>query len=437
MHQSPPLFQNLAVAPSVPASTSAQGAPRLKRANRAQLFFRPVDLEATLPADHEARGIWKLVLRLDLSQFLAPIRAREGEPGQSAIDPAILITLWLYATSQGVGSARELDRLCKEHDAYRWICGGVSVNYHTLADFRVDHREALDELFTQVLAVMMKEGLVTMTRVAQDGTRVRASAGADSFRRERTLGDLLAEARAQVEHVKGLAEDASVTAREAAAHKRAAKEREERIERALEELPKIRDSKKTEEDKKEARASTTDPEARVMKMGDGGFRPAYNIQFATTTEEKVIVGVGVTNSGSDKNELGPMLAQIEERTGERPKEMLVDGGFVKLEEIAGAAAKGTTTYAPVPAKKGKEPDYHAKPTDSEAIAAWRQRMGTSEAKEIYKERGETAELPNAHVKSRFGLTQLPVRGMQKVLTVSVWMGLTYNVLRWISLAAST
>ena len=436
MHQSLPLFEQVATS-SPTASTRAQGAPRLKRANRAQLLLRPVDLEATLAADHEARAIWRVVQCLDLSRFLVPIRAREGEPGQSAIDPAILITLWLYATSQGVGSARELDRLCKEHDAYRWICGGVSVNYHTLADFRVDHREALDELFTQVLAVMMKEGLVNLSRVAQDGTRTRASAGADSFRRERTLTELLAEARAQVEHVKCLAEDASVTVREAAAHKRAAREREERIGRAITELPKIRESKKTEDDKKEARASTTDPEARVMKMGDGGFRPAYNIQFATTTEEKVIVGVGVTNSGSDKNELGEMLAQIEARAGQRPREMLVDGGFVKLEEITAATENGTTVYAPVPTKKGQEPDYHPKPTDSEAVAAWRQRMGTSEAQEIYKERGETAELPNAHVKSRFGLTQLPVRGTQKVLAVSLWMGLTYNILRWISLAGST
>jgi transposase len=434
MHQSSPLFEQVASAPSsTAASDSAQGAPRLKRANRAQLLLRPVDLEATLAADHEARAIWQVVQRLDLSLFLAPIRAREGEPGQSAIDPAILITLWLYATSQGVGSARELDRLCKEHDAYRWICGGVSVNYHTLADFRVDHREALDELFTQVLAVMMKEGLVSLSRVAQDGTRVRANAGADSFRRERTLTELLAEARGQVEHVKGLAEDASVTSREAAGQKRAAKERETRIERALEELPKIRESKKTEDDKKEARSSTTDPEARVMKMPDGGFRPAYNIQFATTTEEKVIVGVSATNIGSDKNELGPMLDQIEKRTGERPKEALVDGGYVKLEEIEAAAEQGTTTYAPVPAKKGAEPNYTPKPGDSKEVAAWRARMGTDEGKAVYKERCETAELPNAHVKTRFGLTHLPVRGLEKVVTVAVWMALTYNLLRWASL----
>lgn len=418
------------------AANEPTGAPRLKRANRGQMMLRPYDLDSTLPADHEARALWRVVEKLDLSLFLRPIRAREGEPGQSAIDPAILVTLWLYATSQGVGSARELDRLCEEHDAYRWICGGVSVNYHTLADYRVDHHEALDELFTQVLAVMTEEGLVTLTRVAQDGTRVRASAGADSFHRERTLEKHLEEAKGQVEHVKGLADDASVTRREASARRRAAKEREERIERALAEIPKVRESKKTEEKKEEARASTTDPEARVMKMSDGGYRPAYNVQLATTTAEKVIVGVGATNVGSDKNELTPMLDQIHERTGERPKEALVDGGYVKLEQIEAAAKDGTAVYAPVPAKRGQEPVYAPKPDDSKPVADWRTRMGTEEGKAIYKKRCETAELVNAAAKQRFGMTQLPVRGLTKVLTIATWTALTYNVLRWIALSTA-
>src|ERR1035438_8852022 len=180
-------------------------APRLKRANRAQIFLRPVDLESTLPADHQARGVWRMVEGLDLSKFQQSILAREGEPGQSTIDPAILMALWLYATSQGVGSGRELDRLCKEHDAYRWICGGVSVNYHALNDFRVGHQAALDELFTQVLAVMTKAGVVTLSRVAQDGMRVRANAGADTFRRQQTLEEHLKAAKAQAEHVQPLA----------------------------------------------------------------------------------------------------------------------------------------------------------------------------------------------------------------------------------------
>jgi transposase len=413
--------------------TATASEPRLKRADRTQLLLRPFDLDATLPADHEARSLWRFVERMDLSEFMKGIRAREGVAGQSTIDPAILLTLWLYATSRGIGSARELDRLCREHDAYRWICGGVSVNYHTLSDFRVDHQGALDKLFTQVLAVMLKEGLVTLSRVAQDGTRVRASAGADSFRREPKLNEFLATAKAQVEHVKTLADDASVTKREMAARERAAREREERVERALAELPKVRASKASEEEKAEARASTTDPEARVMKMPDGGFRPAYNLQFSTTTKEKVIVGVAATNIGSDKSELGPMLEQIEGRTGQRPNEALVDGGYVKLEQIEAAAQKGTTTYAPVPTKKGEAPNYTAKPGDSQAVAGWRERMGTEEGKAVYKERCETAELVNAAAKERFGMTKLRVRGLNKVLCIGLWTALTYNLLRWAAL----
>ena len=436
MIESLPLFEALPPSSAPSPSNATRPPARLKKANRAQLLLRPVDLDATIAADHQARALWTLLEGLDLSKFIEPILAREGLPGQSAIDPAILVNLWAYATSQGIGSARELDRLCKEHDAYRWILGGVTVNYHTLSDFRVDHQEALDELFSQVLAVMLEHGLVTLSRVAQDGTRVRASAGNDTFRRERTLTEFLAEAKAQVLHVKSLADDPTVTARELAAQQRAAREREERIARALEELPKLRESKKTAEEKTAARISTTDPEARVMKMPDGGFRPAYNVQFATTTEEKVIVGVGVTNMGTDKNELVGMLEQIESRTGVRPKEALVDGGYVKLEQIESATAAGTTVYAPVYAKKGEQPDYTAKPGDSNAIADWRARMGTDEGKAAYRERCETAELPNAHVKSRFGMTQVPVRGLDKVLTVSLWMALTYNMLRWISLTSS-
>jgi transposase len=436
MNTEPTLF-DMPEVKTKPAShgSKSEGAPRLVCANRSQLLLRPTDLETTLALDHQARTMWAFVNRLDISGFMAPIRAREGEAGRSATDPKILLTLWLYATSVGVGSARELDRLCVEHDAYRWICGGVPMNYHSLSDFRVGHEQALDELFTQVLAVMMSQGLVKLSRIAQDGTRVRASAGAASFRREPRLKEFLAKAKEQVEHVKRLAEDPSVTAREAAAQKRAAEERQKRIEKALEEMPKARAAKQSQEKKEEARVSTTDPEARVMKMGDGGFRPAYNLQFATTTNEKVIVGVDVTNIGSDKNEMTPMLKQIEERTGERPKEYLVDGGFVKLEAIEDAEKQGTKVYAPEQIKKGEQPTHQSKPGDTPEVGAWRERMGTDEAKEIYKERCATAELVNADIKEHRGL-KIRVRGMNKVLMVGLWSALTYNLLRWATLSGA-
>lgn len=233
----------LAAAPTPRVETPAP-APRLLTANRSQVFLRPTDLESLLPADHPARTFWACAERLDLAAFYAPIVAVEGEPGRPAIDPKILLTLWLYATSEGVGSARELARLCEAHDAYRWIGGGLTLNYHTLSDFRVAHRAALDRLLTEILAVLLQGGLVTLTRVAQDGTRVRASAGAASFRRERSLRRCLAEAEAQVQRC-AAQEEATTTAQSVAAQARAARDRQARIAQALAQLPAVRAAKKT------------------------------------------------------------------------------------------------------------------------------------------------------------------------------------------------
>ena len=320
------------------------------------------------------------------------------------------------------------------HDAYRWICGGVSVNHHTLSDFRVGQAAALDDVMTQVLAVLMHGGLVTLERVAQDGMRVRASAGAASFRREKSLKACLEEARAQVEEAKRQADepDTQRSARERAATERAVREREERVTRALAELPKAQAAKHKAEDKAQARASTTDPEARVMKMGDGGYRPAYNAQFATDTASRVIVGVGVTNSGSDMGQADPMRAEIERRTGGQPKELLIDGGFAKLDSIDEASKAGTTVCAPVPKprKEGIDP-HQPKQGDSPAVADWRQRMGTAEAKEIYKQRAATAETVNADLRTWRGLDRFLVRGSGKVLSVILRSAITYNVMRWI------
>src|SRR5712692_6685955 len=135
-----------------------QAEPRLQRPNRAQLELRAVDLEGLLPADHRARVVWEFVEGLDLASLYAAIKAVEGHAGRPPIDPAILMAVWLYATVEGVGSARAIARLCEEHDAYRWLCGGVSVNYHTLADFRVGHPELLDGLLTTSVAALLAEG---------------------------------------------------------------------------------------------------------------------------------------------------------------------------------------------------------------------------------------------------------------------------------------
>jgi len=160
---------------------------RVRSPVRNQVEIRAVDLESTLQQDHIARFVWEFVLGLDLTEFYQVIGSVIGGPGRAAIDPRILVTLWLYATLEGIGSARLLSRLCKRDDAYRWICGGVSVNHRTLADVRVGHGEVMDRLLTESATALLVEGLVELKRVAQDGVRVRASAGAASFRRERTL----------------------------------------------------------------------------------------------------------------------------------------------------------------------------------------------------------------------------------------------------------
>ncbi|HTD27734.1 MAG TPA: IS1182 family transposase, partial [Candidatus Elarobacter sp.] len=411
---------------------------RIVTANRAQLQLRPQDLESLLPADHRARALWMVVDRLDLSRFYAAIQARGSDPGRPAIDPKVLVALWLYATSEGVGSARELARLCERHDAYRWLCGGVRVNHHTLSDFRVEYGAALDALLTQVLGVMLHQGLVRLERVTQDGMRVRASAGAASFRREATLRRCVEAAREQVAAVKEAGERPADprTARQQAAAARAAREREKRVTRALAELPAARDAKREDAAKAKARVSMTDPDARVMKMADGGYRPAYNVQLATAVEGRVIVGVQVTNAGTDLAQLTPMRAAVEQRTGQQPREYLVDGGFVQLESIAAAAADGVTVYAPVRKPPRADIDPHvAKPTDAPAVAAWRVRMGTEDAKTIYKDRAAVAETVNADLRAHRGLNRLPVRGLAKVQCIAVWAALTYNVLRWLALTA--
>ena len=411
---------------------------RVLTADRKQLQMRTFDLDATLPADHRARLIWAFVDKLDLSRFYDRIEARGSEPGRPAIDPRILVCLWVYGMSEGIGSAREIDRLCDVHDAYRWICGGVSVNYHRLSDFRVENTKELDDLMTQIVAVLMHQGLIDLERVAQDGMRVRASAGAASFRRAKSLQECLEEARKQLEEVKKQAEqpDPAKTARERAAAERAAREREARLEAALKELP-IAAASKPAKEKDDARVSTTDPDARVMKMGDGGFRPAYNVQLATDANSRLIVGVNVSNAGTDMRELAPMLEQIERRTGRLPHEHLVDGGFTALGAIDEAERKGVTVFAPVPKprKEGVDP-HERKRDDTDRTAAWRTRMATDAAKAIYKNRAATAETVNADLRVHRGLDRLLVRGTMKVLSVALWMAITYNVLRAISLAAA-
>ena len=419
---------------------------RVKRARRSQLGWGRVDLDAEVPADHPVRAIAAVVDQLDLRGLYADVRARGETAGAAAIDPKILLGLWIYATSDGVSSGREIARLVELHAVYRWLCGGVEVAYHRLNDFRSDHGDRFDDLVTQILARLMKHDLIDLHRVAQDGTRIRASAGASSFRSSNSLDRLMLEARAHLAAVTAEAADSALTARRAATMARVAQDWLARLEHAVAELPDVVAIKKKSGAKDTTpRVSTTDPDARVMKMPDGGFRPAFNIQFATTTDAaRAIVGVSVTNRGSDQGQAMPMLAQIEARTGRRPAEILLDGGYPSHDTIDQVTAAGVTLYAPVPAPRVKAdppPDqppidpHLPRPGDSDAVAAWRIRMATDDAKQIYKLRAATAETVNADAKAHRGMAATALRGLDKVAGSACLFVLTYNILRFITLHA--
>lgn len=449
MNEQSSFFPSLPESSSVPSEAPNPAAvPRVLMAQRNQIALRPVDLEATVGPEHAVRNVWAFVERLDLSALYGEIGSVDGGAGRPAIDPQILMALWLYATVDAVGSAREIERLTEAHDAYRWICGGVNVNHHTLSDFRCARVDLLDELLTDSVAVLVNKGLVKLDRVAQDGMRVRASAGAASFRRRSTLELCLKQARAQVQALKGELDadpDAS-NRRRRPARERAAEERQKRLAQALEQLAQVEKQKnkkavakkenETEEQHKkrsEPRASSTDAEARVMKMADGGFRPAYNVQFCTTADSQIIVGIKVNNCGSDLGQLSPMLDQVQQRYEACPAEWLADGGFARNADIEDAYRRGTTVYTPVRHPRVSSRDPHvALPDDSEAIIQWRQRMGSEVAKEIYKQRAATAECVNAIARGR-GLTQFLVRGLNKVKAVALWYALAHNLMRTVTL----
>lgn len=477
------LFEGLAVPADGAAAlkrSTPKGAPRVQSAVRNQVELRACDLDSALPADHQARAVWAFVQSIDLQALYAQIRAVEGSAGRAPIDPAILTSLWLYATLDGVGSARELDRLCDSDDAYRWLCGGVGVNHHTLGDFRVEHAQWLDGQLTRNVAALLSQGLVSMNRVAHDGMRVRAHAGAASFRRRETLEQLMQDAQAQVQALKQEVGDdpGAGTRRVRAARQRAATEREQRIERALlamQELDKSlsRKSKKRQPDTtaanttqdetaraeavvedqsaaeqaaeeqpkdpkqpkkpKEPRVSTTDHEARVMKMADGGFRPAFNAQLAVDTQTLIITGVDLINSGSDMNQMLPMHEQHQDRYARVPEQWLTDGGFAKHDQIEQLEARATQVFAPVVAPRDKQRDRHQRlPTDSKAVGQWRERMGTDEAKQIYKERAASIECTNAHLRNR-GLQRFNVRGLSKARAVLLWHALAHNLKRMMAM----
>jgi transposase len=400
-------------------------------------------------ATHPVRMVLAVVEKLDLSRFCEPIKAREGMAGRDATDPQLLVALWLYACTRGIGSARELARRCEDSAAFRWLCGGVSVNHRLLSDFRSDHGEALDELFTQVIASLVERDVVKVSRVSQDGVRVRVSAGASSFRREQRLQELLEKAKEHVEQLRRQVDSpayAALTAKQKAARQRAAAEQQQRLQQAIAQLPELKQKQAEAAQRagqgrcgqkirdKQLRVSITDAQARVMKMPNGGFNPACNVQLATDTASRAIVGVEVSHEGSDSAGLSePMRQQVERRTGCRIRQHLLDGGYLRSQDLERAHQHGVELF--VPPKPAKNPrnrgrELEPKRGDTDAVRAWKRRMASEAGKEIYKERAATSETVNADLRSYRGLTPITVRGLSKARCVALWCALAYNLMHF-------
>jgi transposase len=422
---------------------------RLRKPNRQQMGWVAQCPDDLVGADHPVRMVAAVVEKLDVWGFEEAIKARAGVAGRDTTDPRLLIGLWLYASIRGIGSARELARRAEESAPFRWLCGGVTVNHHMLSDFRTGHGSALDALFTQVIASLVDKDVIVVSRVSQDGVRVRVSAGASSFRREDRLKELLAKAREHVEELGRQVDSpahASQTERQRAARKRAAAEKLERLEQAVAQMPELQQKQAEAERRagagkqgekvrqRQPRVSTTDPAARRMKMPNGGFNPAVNVQLASDTESRAIVGIEVTHEGTDSVGLSePMRCQVEQRTGQRVEQHLIDGGYMRKEDIEQAHAAGVELFVPpksarLAANRGRE--LEPKPGDSEAVLRWKQRMASEEGKQIYKQRAATSETINADLRSYRGLSQFTVRGMNKIRSVALWCALAYNLMHF-------
>lgn len=403
--------------------------------------WRDFCLDDLLPLDDVARTVWQFVRSLDLTDLYARIQVSDHQAGRAATAPEVLVSLWLMATLDSIGSARELDRRCVRDSRYRWICGEVSVNYHTLSDFRGQHAQFLEKVLVDSVAALIHQGLVPLETVAQDGMRVRASAGRSSFRREPTLEELQQKAEEHLKRLQADNEDDSrpkSDARCKAAQERAARERKERLDEALKQRQELAEKreKRKKGDGPETRVSTTDPDARNMKMANGGFDPAFNVQFSTDLETQIIVGVDVTNEGSDSGQMPPMLDKLEEDYGKRPTKCLVDSAYATKESVTEVERAGTIVIGGLPRlsqleKNGGDPHSEQR-GDTPEYVQFRARMAQDEFKDLFKKRPQTAEFPNAVCRNQ-GLRQFLVRGLEKVKAVALWHAIAFNFRRMMNL----
>lgn len=497
------------VALPIPEGAVAEGKPKLKKIDRSQGLLRPVIVDELVPPDHKVKAIWDLTGQFDLSGLLSQIRSKEGKTGSSAWDPRLLLSVWLYAYSEQVTSAREIEKLMEYEPALMWLCGLGEVSYGTLSSFRAAHAEELKQWMAELLGVLSQEGFVKLKCVAHDGTKVRAQAGSDSFRREATLEKEIAKARQVIEELEGQeASGASGNTRREAARQRAARERKQRMEQAAKELEKIRASKDNEKEREQARVSLSEPEARIMKHGDNAMAPSYNVQISTDVEEKIIVGIHLTQSSSDSGSLVQAMEEVKAMTGQYPEEAVTDGGFTdqatikemnrkqidfygslvepevreaaamkaagidpafrpsafqvqtesnslqcpggKILEYVRQSKKGDNTYQQYQAAAEDcrscgyqtlccpRPEHgrlvSIRITENAEVAAFREKMKSEEAKQIYKQRGAVAEFPNAWIKEKLGIRKFRLRGLAKATAEALWGALTYNVQQWIRLS---
>ena len=483
----------------------ARPQPRLKCVNRQQLLLRQIDLEQLVAEDHPVRAIWELVGRMNLERYYQSIGAVEGVAGREPFDPQLLISVWIYAYSQKVSAAREVARRCDYDPAYQWLTGLETINYHTLSDFRVQHQEALNQLFTQVLGVLSQAGWITLERVMHDGTKVKANAADNSFRRQATLEKHLERARQRVAEM-GDPQAEELPLRVAQARQRACREKQQRVEWALQQLSQIQAAKSGRSEKAEARASLTDPDARIMWQAKNGCAPSYNLQLSTDAQASLIVGVGVSQTANDETELLPAVERIEARLEKVPQQLVVDEGFITQPSVVALDQQQIDLIGPVPdssartqaglQQRGVSPEffpsafvyeaasntcrcpagktltyegrekkgpttryrYRARPADCQAcpfhsqccphsrkgrsivrsqeapaVTAFKAKMQTAAARQIYKQRAGIAEFPNAWIKEKIGLRQFRLRGLPKVTLEALWACLTYNIQQWIRL----
>jgi len=488
---------------------STSPSPRLVAIDRRQFLLRTVDVEKLIDENHSARSVWELVGRLDLTLYHAQIAAVEGHAGREHTDPQLLISLWLYAYSRGISSAREVARQCEFEPGFQWLCGLEAISHRTLSGFRSGNKAALDDLFVQVLGMLSAEGLITLERVTLDGTKIKANAGGNSFRRKEKLEAHLELAREQVRMLNAEGEEKETTAnRQAAARRRAARQRASRLEAAVREVERLQQEKKHDRKEFVARASGTDPDAHVMRNGEGGTVPSYNVQLLTDVSHGLVVNVEATTDAIDYRQLQPALERCERTLGQKPKQIVADGDYTNHASVQAAAACGVDFYGswqeswkpverdaqgrragflanafPYDAKRdcftcpaGKILTHHAllnrgngvrthvyrAPKAScpncpwhghcapaNARPAWRRsitrleepasttafkaKMATEEAKQIYAQRSQIAEFPHAWIKERCGLRQFRCRNRLKVAMEATWACLSYNLTRWFSL----